>query len=425
MSFPMAPRFLDLRTVDALRAVALRFGPLDATAKTRALSATASCARDRRRGPMRLPRLPAVPRSRIRKRARCATPRARNSGASRARRRELFDSGPARTRAKLANSGIACTDVTINFGWDIARWLVERFPRRADIDSFGERRLAAAGGSWARRSRRWSSSSRRGRRDTARISRGQRASASGARASHGSSTPCCDCHAPMRCAPRSSTRCSPSSSSGPADSLLSRTFARGLPAPTYYHRDALPRRIDLPALVDLALPAPRRLSRSERQQVVDAGRAVLAALGRETDAIALAYGEGVRYYDLRARHGARALHDAARSTRPARFAHRHDAVQERRARRLWRRLALPRHVPDRRQRVRSVSAAASRRCCSDRSCACTGNASASGASSPSPRSSAARTAKACAPARSGSTTGSGSVRWIRRRRDGRAMNGRG
>src|SRR4029077_17807945 len=55
--------------------------------------------------------------------------------------RELFASAPARTRAKLANTGVAYTDVTINFGWDIARWLAERFPRHADIDSFGEHGL--------------------------------------------------------------------------------------------------------------------------------------------------------------------------------------------------------------------------------------------------------------------------------------------
>ncbi len=101
----------------------------------------------------------------------------------------------------------------------------------------------------------------------------------------------------------------------PGRSILSRTFARGLPAPTFYHRDALPRRIDLPALVDLPLPAPRRLSSAERQQVVDVGRAVLAALGRETDAIALAYAQGRALLRSRARHRARALHDAARSAR--------------------------------------------------------------------------------------------------------------
>jgi hypothetical protein len=81
-------------------------------------------------------------------------------------------------------------------------------------------------------------------------------------------------------------------------SQLSRTFARGLPARTYYHRESLPRRIDLPALIGQPLPSPRRLISTEQQQVVDVGRAVLAALGRETDAIALTYPKGVRWYDL-------------------------------------------------------------------------------------------------------------------------------
>ncbi len=40
----MAPRLLDLATVDALRAAALRFGPEHRAAKARALSAAASCA---------------------------------------------------------------------------------------------------------------------------------------------------------------------------------------------------------------------------------------------------------------------------------------------------------------------------------------------------------------------------------------------
>jgi hypothetical protein len=47
--------------------------------------------------------------------------------------------------------------------------------------------------------------------------------------------------------------------------------------------------------------------------VVDVGRAVLAALGRETDAIALAYGNGVRYYDL-----ARGIAVALYTMRPGR-----------------------------------------------------------------------------------------------------------
>ena len=58
------------------------------------------------------------------------------------------------------------------------------------------------------------------------------------------------------------------------------------------------RNVDLATLVDEALPAPRELSARDRTHVVDAGRAMLAALGRETDAIALAYPEGVAWHDL-------------------------------------------------------------------------------------------------------------------------------
>jgi hypothetical protein len=83
----------------------------------------------------------------------------------------------------------------------------------------------------------------------------------------------------------------------PRGSTLSRTFVRGLPARTFFHRGELLRKVDVPALLALPLPAPRRLSARDRQHVVDAGRAMLAALGRETDAIALSYPEGVAYFE--------------------------------------------------------------------------------------------------------------------------------
>ena len=68
---------------------------------------------------------------------------------------------------------------------------------------------------------------------------------------------------------------------------------------TFFHRDGLQREIDLrraarPSRCRRRAACPRR----ERQHVVDAGRAMLAALGRETDAIALACPEGVRHYEL-------------------------------------------------------------------------------------------------------------------------------
>jgi hypothetical protein len=73
---------------------------------------------------------------------------------------------------------------------------------------------------------------------------------------------------------------------------------RGLSAPTFYHRDGLLRAVDLASLLEQPLPAPRRLAPSDRQHVVAAGRAMLAALGRETDAIALAYPDGVAWHEL-------------------------------------------------------------------------------------------------------------------------------
>jgi hypothetical protein len=80
--------------------------------------------------------------------------------------------------------------------------------------------------------------------------------------------------------------------------MLSRTFVRGLPGRTFYHRDGIVRAVDLGSLLKEPLPAPRRLTRHERHHVVDAGRATLAALGRETDAIALAYPDGVAWHEL-------------------------------------------------------------------------------------------------------------------------------
>ncbi len=46
------------------------------------------------------------------------------------------------------------------------------------------------------------------------------------------------------------------------------------------------------------LAPPRALTRAQRRQVLDAGRAMLASLGRETDALAAAEPDGVEYHVL-------------------------------------------------------------------------------------------------------------------------------
>ena len=204
----------------------------------------------------------------------------------------------------------------------------------------------------------------------------------------------------------------------PGGSMLSRTLVRGLPAPTFFHRDGLQRQIDLAALLDLPLPAPRRLSAAERQHVVDAGRAMLAALGRETDAIALACPEGVRYYEL-----GRGVAIALYTMRPER----RSPLDSHVGMMLFKngvpvgygggwpflgtcKIGVNVFAPFRGGESALLFG---------QGCASIGNASRSGASSPSPRSSAARTRRDCNPARSGSTTGSDSVPSIRCRRGAR------
>ena len=84
----------------------------------------------------------------------------------------------------------------------------------------------------------------------------------------------------------------------PGASALSRTFVRGLPAPAFLHRDGLVRAFDLPTLLNRPLRPARRLTRAMRTRAIDAACAMLAGLGRETDAIALAYPDGVEWHDV-------------------------------------------------------------------------------------------------------------------------------
>jgi hypothetical protein len=210
--------------------------------------------------------------------------------------REIGAHGPARSRAKLANTGIAWTPVTIGFGWDIARWLARRFARRAEIDSFGNESHALAeilsaalpaieselvsGDSNPAEILELASAGSRGTRLAWLVEAFERL----------------HCDDALRAQLFDTLQAYITIE--PAGSMLSRTFVRGLAAPIFYHRDGIARSVDLASLLGEPLPAPRRLDRRARQDVVDAGRAMLAALGRETDAIALAYPDGVAWHEV-------------------------------------------------------------------------------------------------------------------------------
>jgi hypothetical protein len=208
--------------------------------------------------------------------------------------RRMGASSRAREQRRLEGSGVAHTTSTFAFGWDIARWLAKRFPRHADVDSFGDdgaplaEALAAAlpalefallagdedGVTLIDEARGRSS------RLVWLVAQLERLPASDA----------------VRGLVFDSLRAYLTLRAGA--SALSRTFVRGLPAPAFIHRNGLVRAIDLRSLLAERLPAARTLGVEMRHRAIDAARAMLASLGRETDAIALAYADGVEWHDV-------------------------------------------------------------------------------------------------------------------------------
>jgi hypothetical protein len=84
----------------------------------------------------------------------------------------------------------------------------------------------------------------------------------------------------------------------PGAGPLSRTFARGLPQRPFYHRGEMIRRVDSLALIGQELPPPSKLSTRQRVHLIDAARATLAMLRRETEPITLCEPDGVEHLDL-------------------------------------------------------------------------------------------------------------------------------
>jgi hypothetical protein len=84
----------------------------------------------------------------------------------------------------------------------------------------------------------------------------------------------------------------------PKGGPLSLTFARGHPAPPFFHTGALRREVAVESVLDEPAPAALHLSLRNRCALLDTARAVLAMLGRETDAISASSPEGVEYLEL-------------------------------------------------------------------------------------------------------------------------------
>ena len=226
--------------------------------------------------------------------------------------RAIDAGGPGRERIMLEDTGIAWSAITIAFSFPIVRWLVDRYPAIADADSFGGGGELLA--EWLRHALPPA--------EFALIDTSEddpeallEAGADGCRGNRLAwlvaqldRLPCEDT---LREAIFDSLQLYVTLR--PRDTPLSRTFARGLTGPTFFHRDSLMRGADVDRLLATRLSRPRRLTRREAESLVDAGRAVLAMLGRETDPITHADDAGTRYFDL-----GRGVAIALYSARPAR-----------------------------------------------------------------------------------------------------------
>lgn len=211
--------------------------------------------------------------------------------------RDMIEGGTARTRARLANSGVAWAPMTIAFGYDIARWLSMSYPDNGEIDSFDdagaslpellrhalppmEFELLAADGAGSEEFLEQASEGRRGTRLEWLVAQFER-------------LPCTE---GLREQLFDSLKAF--ITIRPGDTALSRTFVRGPAARTFFHRGDLQRVVDPLPMLALPLAPPRVLSGAERVHLLDAGRAMLASLGRETDAISAAAPEGIEYHAL-------------------------------------------------------------------------------------------------------------------------------
>ncbi len=211
--------------------------------------------------------------------------------------REIDAHGSARERARLRGSGVAWSTITIAYSYPIACWLVSRYPRCAEIDSFGE-----GGALLAHLLRPALPPSEFELLESlhdapegllAAATRGWRGSALAWLVAQFERLPC---DSGLREAAFDSLHLFVTLN--PREAPISRTFSRGLPAAPFYHRGPILRGVDANRLIATPLPAARRLQRNACMQLVDAGRAVLAMLGRETDPITHADVARTRHYDL-------------------------------------------------------------------------------------------------------------------------------
>jgi hypothetical protein len=229
--------------------------------------------------------------------------------------RAIAERGRAADRRALAGTGIAWSEVRAAFGLAFARWLVRRWPAHARVDAIDDAPVALADAAAPALPPLQADVAGGGHLDGAAV----------VATFAGGAAPLAWLVRTFDALPASeAVREQAFESIGattvvaPRDGALSRTFARG-PGAAPYVVDRLARDVDVAALT--ARPLPRaRASRAARAHAVEASRATLAMLERETDAIATTTPRDTEVHAL-GRGTVIAMHAPAASRRGALDAH--------------------------------------------------------------------------------------------------------
>lgn len=230
--------------------------------------------------------------------------------------RAIAQRGRAGERRALAQTGIAWSAVRAAFGLAIARWLVARHPGRATLEPIAGEPLALADVLANALPPLQADIAGGGHLDAdaivAAFSGGGDPLAWLVR-----TTDALPAAAPVR--EQLFEALGATVVVAPRDTALSRTFVRGRPHAPFLI-DALVRRVDVAAATAAPLPRIRTPSLAQRAAIVDASRATLTMLGRETDAIATTSARDTAWHRL-GRGVAIALHAPAAGRRGPLDAH--------------------------------------------------------------------------------------------------------
>ena len=197
--------------------------------------------------------------------------------------RTIMHEGRASERRALAQSGLAWTEVRAAFGLAFARWLTRRWPSHARLDAIDDDApVALADAIAAALPPLQADVAGGGHLDADAIA----ASFAGDGDRYAWIVRTLDA-LPATAAVREQLfeAVGVTAVVAPRESALSRTFARGPSGPPFTVA-SLVRNVDVARMTAAPLPRAHQASRAAREAALDASRATLAMLGRETDAIA-------------------------------------------------------------------------------------------------------------------------------------------